>query len=436
MKNKLDEIRQNNLNINALIQEIINSSSEEAFKTNENGNHEITDTYRKVIELEIEKIFRTYHLEFPNLSYEKNRKLNICVYNGSHIDGCYNNNSLKYSYGIKTGFEKLKQGKIDGESIGYNINKDGKVTYDKDGLTKKISTNLVSKDDGKPFMITQDELIENDLNNMSNLLYYYLNDSKYEDELFNIMPHELTHAFGFGSGLFEGLTESLSREVSAKYGLRNFPCARKELVVFMQKIERTIGRDKLVENSHIFNGNEERTDIISDLIDDKLQVDEKNLFKNLCDTFKENEIYNNNLEKELLQKLKAGNITIEQCQTIFEKDENIKKYKELEGNYFNKLDTSLDEYINKNPNSLYPLGTTNIKGKSSDFEDVISFQENEINSLNEIIEEIKERNTLSNNNFKSSLQGMLKEVPLSEDLSKDEINFPKDKTIKKEDINL
>lgn len=434
MKNKLDEIRQNNLNINALIQEIINSSSEEAFKTNENGNHEITDTYRKVIELEIEKIFRTYHLEFPNLSYEKNRKLNICVYNGSHIDGCYNNNSLKYSYGIKTGFEKLKQGKIDGESIGYNINKDGKVTYDKDGLTKKISTNLVSKDDGKPFMITQDELIENDLNNMSNLLYYYLNDSKYEDELFNIMPHELTHAFGFGSGLFEGLTESLSREVSAKYGLRNFPCARKELVVFMQKIERTIGRDKLVENSHIFNETKERTDIISNLIDEKLQSDEKNLFKKFSDIFKENTKYNDNLEKELLQKLKSGNLTMEQCQDILKKDENIKKYKELEESYFEKLNTSLDEYIDKNHESLFNLGETNVKGTNKDFQDVISFQETEITSLNEIVEKIKERNTLSNNNFKDSLQSMLNDELSKKSPSEDNVNLQEDKTIKKRRI--
>ena len=133
----MDTIRKNNLKINALIQQILNKNNEEAFKVNEKGSYEISDTYRKVIELEIEKILRIYHLEFSNLPYDKNRKLNISVYNGSHIDACYQNNSLKYSYGIKAGFEQIKQGKLNGENIGYDINKDGKVTYDGNGITKK-----------------------------------------------------------------------------------------------------------------------------------------------------------------------------------------------------------------------------------------------------------------------------------------------------------
>ena len=51
----MDTIKKNNLKINALIQQILNENDEEAFKVNEKGNYEITDTYRKVIELEIEK---------------------------------------------------------------------------------------------------------------------------------------------------------------------------------------------------------------------------------------------------------------------------------------------------------------------------------------------------------------------------------------------
>lgn len=133
----MDTIKKNNLKINALIQQILNENDEEVFKVNEKGNYEITDTYRKVIELEIEKILRIYHLEFSNLPYDTNRKLNISVYNGNHIDACYQNNSLNYSYGIKSGFEELKQGKLYGDNIGYDINKDGKVTYDRNGLTKK-----------------------------------------------------------------------------------------------------------------------------------------------------------------------------------------------------------------------------------------------------------------------------------------------------------
>lgn len=123
-------------------------------------------------------------------------------------------------------------------------------------------------------------------------------------------------------------------------------------------------------------------------------------------------------------------------QDILKKDENIKKYKELEESYFEKLNTSLDEYIDKNPESLFNLGETNVKGTNKDFQDVISFQETEITSLNEIVEEIKERNTLSNNNFKNSLQSMLNDDLLKKSPPEYNVNLQEDKTIKKEEFNL
>lgn len=426
-ESKIDIIKQNNLKINSLIQEIINSNHEEAFKNDQNGNYEITDTYKEIIELEIEKIFKLYHLEFPNLPYDKNRKLNISVYEGIHIDACCEDNSLKFSSGIKTGFEKLKTGKLDSTNIGYSIENDGRVVFEENGLTEKISTNFIDKKDGRPFIIKKDELVENDFNHMSDILYYYLNDSKYEEAIFSFIPHELVHAFGFGGEIFEGLTENLTREVSAKYGLQNKPFARQDLVKFMQKIEKIIGRDKLVEHSHIFNKKEERTNIISNLIDDKLQSKEKDLFKTLCDTFKENSIYNNNLEKELLQKFKSNELTIEQAQKIVQEDENIKKYKELEGSCFEKLEIYLQEYIDKNPKKLFSLGDTNIKAKSKDFQDVISFQECEIDSLYQILERIKEKNPKSNNNFKNSLQNMLNNHLSEKELLENNDKTPKTK---------
>lgn len=392
IKSKLNTIKLNNTKINSLIQEIIDFNPEEAFTNNENGNYEITAIYKKIIAFEIEKLLKIYHLEFPNLPYDKNRKLDISVYEGTHIDACYYNNTLGFSSGIKTGFKLLKAGKLDSTNIGYSIKKDGRVIFVENGLTEKLHTNFIDKKDGTPFIITEEELVENDFSDLTQMLYYYLNNSKYETFFFSVIPHECAHAFGFGGKLFEGLTENLTREVSVKYNLLNKPFSRQHLVKLFQKIEKVIGRDKLVEHSHIHTGNTERTAILSTLIDDKLQPDEKDLFKKLCDLYLERDLYASSLDDTLLHKVRLKELTMEEADKIFKGDEKLKAYKESEKVYFQLLEKYLDEYISQNSKKLFCLGETSITANLRDFEEVISFQENEINILNEILEKIREKN--------------------------------------------
>ena len=409
-QSKVYTIKTQNQVINSLILEIINTNSEEAFFVNENGDYEITDTYKQMIELEMQKILKIYHLEFPNLPYETNRKLDVRIYKRNHIDGMFGDNALQFSSGIKSEFEKLRSGNLYGENIGYDIHDDGQITYNPNGQTKKLITNLIDKGDGTPYILKQGEEIEHDFTDETGDLYYYINDCKYETYLFSIMPHEMAHAFGFTGGVFEGLTETVSREVSNKYGLMNFPFARKNLVKLIQKVERIIGRDKLVEHAHKFGDTKERTDTISELIDEKICPRKPDTFKKYFDIYTEGKEYFDNLEDSLLKQLNSGLLTETEAFEIYDNDPYRPMYKKAQAKCSSDFDNEINTYIKNNPNALFQLGETNIEGTDKDFEDVISFQQSEINSLNRILERIKRQNLNKNHSFRSSLQSMVNDT--------------------------
>ena len=255
-----------------------------------------------------------------------------------------------------------------------------------------MSTNLIDKGDGSPYILKQGEDIENDFMDATGDLYYYLNDCKYETYLFSIMPHEMAHAFGFTGGFFEGLTETVSREVSNKYGLMNFPFARKNLVKLIQKVERIIGRDKLVEHAHKFGDTKERTDTISELIDEKICPRKPDTFKKYFDIYTEGKEYFDNLEDSLLKQLNSGLLTETEAFEIYDNDPNRPMYKKAQAKCSSDFDNEINTYIKNNPNALFQLGETNIEGTDKDFEDVISFQQSEIVNLQQILNIVKVSN--------------------------------------------
>ena len=298
-------IKENNGIINELIQEIINNTNQEAIEYIDNDNFKINEIYKEIINLEIQKILKIYHLELPTLPDKRNSSIILKIYNGSHADAMYHDNALYLSYGTKKEFEHIKKGKIYNKELRYTIDPNGKVQYDKNGMYERINTNYVDDGSGKPYFITADETVENDLDDFADYLYYYLNNKKYEELFFDVLPHELGHAYGFGSGIFEGATENISREISSKYNLRNKPSARKNLVKLMQKIEKIIGRDKLVENINLSNSKNEKVDILSNLIDEKMQSTQRGLFKKYYYSSVQNNTYFSNFEQELLKKNKC-----------------------------------------------------------------------------------------------------------------------------------
>lgn len=390
-QSKVYTIKSQNQVINSLILEIINASHDEAFFVNENGDYEITDTYRHMIELEMQKMLKIYHLEFPNLPYVPSPNLTVNIYNGARIDA-YCKNGISYSLGIKSGFEELKKGSLYGKSIGYDILDDGQVTYNPNGQTKKMKTNLFNKEDGTPYILKKGQEIEHDFEHETGDLYYYLNDFKYEIELFSAIPHEMAHQFGFTSGIFEGLTENVAREVSNKYGLMNSPFARKDLVKLMQKIEKVIGRDTLVQYAHTYNENSERGDEISRAIDRVINPSQRDIFLHFFIANNAYEEYNAKIEDSIVARIKQGDITEDETYDILSSDSTLTN---LTLNFFtfrDKLSEMLDSYIKQNPHSLFKLGETNFTGSDKDFEEVISFQQSEIVYLQQILNIVKGSN--------------------------------------------
>ena len=105
--NNIQQVRDNNSTIYALISNFISSSNTEGFILDPDGNIKISDPHKKIIALEIEKIQRIYQTEFPRVNYKENPNINILAYIGNNCDACfgYKENAIKYSYGIKKTFE-------------------------------------------------------------------------------------------------------------------------------------------------------------------------------------------------------------------------------------------------------------------------------------------------------------------------------------------
>ena len=390
-QSKVYTIKSQNQVINSLILEIINASHEEAFLLDINGNYTMNDTYRQIIEMEMYKTYLIYHLEFPNLPYVPNPNLTVNIYNGARIDA-YCKNGISYSLGIKTGFEELKNGTLYGKSIGYDIQDDGQIIYNPNGQTKKMKTNLFNKEDGTPYILKKGQEIEHDFERETGDLYYYLNDFKYEIELFFTIPHEMAHQFGFTSGIFEGLTENIAREVSYKYGLMNSPFARKDLVKLMQKIEKVIGRDTLVQYAHTYNEISERSNEISRAIDRVINPSQRDIFLHFFIANNAYEEYNAKVEDSIVARIKQGDITEDETYDILSSDSTLTN---LTLNFFtfrDKLSEMLDSYIKQNPHSLFKLGETSFTGSDKDFEEVISFQQSEIVYLQQILNIVKGSN--------------------------------------------
>ena len=428
-----ESIKQNNDIINSLIEKIIRETNEDCFVINDAGEKDFSPVFKNVIELEINKILKIYHLEMPNIPEFDVPTLS--VYDGNNPDGKYerDTNEVMYCYAIKKMFESLKKGIFFGEQLGYEIDTNGKVTFDKNGEKEKTKVNLIDKKDGLPYIITEDERVENELDSNDEFLYYYLNDMKPEHLILATLPHELMHSMGFSSGIFEGLTENLTREIAKKYNITNFPSARKDLVKLMQSIEKIIGRDNLTQSANVRINIEEDIERISNEIDAVIESEQRGLLKHYYDIMQESEKYGQELEISLLKKLKAGEITNEQAVKAFSSDEKIKEYKEILGQEFDNLNQYLNEFILQNPDKLHSLGSSNADISEESINDILSFQQSEIYELSRIIDEITKETQISEKSTVSYFQEQ-KSDDFFEDMKSGHVSVPLTKKLGKETI--
>lgn len=220
MKNKIknleEKIRNENIIINNLIENLIDKIKVPGIERKEDGTYDISLPYKKIFDLEINKIVKIYQAELP---YVKSNPQNIDlkVYKSKHVDGMFKNNAVYFSQKYMEFYDELKS-----ENLKYDVNSEGRVKYNKDGKSEKISMDFIKQENSNNyFLLKENEFIENNLSDMDQDVFKFLNYTKYEKNMFDILPHELMHAFGYrGHNDYEGVTEELTREIAYKYALK------------------------------------------------------------------------------------------------------------------------------------------------------------------------------------------------------------------------
>lgn len=143
----------------------------------------------------------------------------------------------------------------------------------------------------------------------------------------------------------------------------------KDETKFMQKIEKIIGTDKIIEYSYDEDKSSKDSNTnyrqISAELNGKLDSKDS-LFEQICDT-----------EKQYFSAMRGG-ATKEELEQIFQQLKSVTKL----------LNDNLDDYIDRNQNNLYNLGENNISEKSSQdefrtkiYQRIIELQNREINML-------------------------------------------------------
>ena len=332
-----EQIKINNTKINSIIAKIIIELEKMKIPTIkfENDKPYISTIPKKILELESKKIYMIYKAEFIDLlndkEFENYEKIKITSYLNDELDARGGGNEVTFSSGTAEFLSKL--------DIDYEIKED---VLNNLSEAKKVENNF-----------TINDYINNAVLNKKQDIDFFL----------DALPHELMHCFGFKGGqIFEGVTETFTREISRKYDIRSMPCAHPDETKLAQRIEKIIGRDNLSKYSYFPEGNV-NTITLSNCIDEKLKQKEKGMlieYENI-----NNEIFNiyiNKLDRQPLKKL----------------HEKSKKM------YIN-LNSIYDDFIDKNQDDIYKLGERNAsldddksKNQNKKLKEVLEFQNKEL----------------------------------------------------------
>lgn len=175
-------------------------------------------------------------------------------------------------------------------------------------------------------------------------------------------------------GIFEGATESLTREVCQKYNIQALSFGHQEETHIFQQIEKIIGRDSIIENCYLKSYDTvENVEKLSELIANSMEIHSKDYVD-----FKKYAYYDN----EYFSGIKQGKNKEEQ-EKIYQ------NYKEASNN----LRENLDKYVQNNSDKLYDLGknskelsTEQMSQKQLAYNKVLELQDIEIEYLKLIVD--------------------------------------------------
>ncbi len=368
----MQKILENNDKINEKIDEILKISKNATFIKN-GENIDISEPYKSILNIEIQRLFAIYKYEFSTIvSDKKEERLKEVVLktnNKNIVDAFGYKEAVEISSGANEGFESIKS------QIRYKIVDGNKIRFSRYGSNDK---NIDTKD---LILYDESEKVENNLSHRDLLTYYYLKGFSDIDFYLGVIPHEAMHAFGFGGGQFEGVTEGLTREVSKKYNVKCYPIGHPKETSLIQKIEKVIGRESLVSLSNK-EEQDEKVEEISSRIDNIIKLPEKNIFLKMIE-----------VENKFFHKFKSGEITGEEKDNMLESIDS----------YANLLNTMLQEYIKENPGKTYELGQSEniLTSKEQDkkdryYNELLELQAKEIEYLKYALDLEKKKEDIKN----------------------------------------
>lgn len=181
--NSVDVIRKNNEAINESIKKLIKLKGVNFVTKNEDGNYQMDEDYKSIINMDIRKLIKLYQAEFPHLDYEEKPDYTVDILELDEADGRGYENKVLLATGTAKFFENL-------EST-YSIDENGRVTFDRNSQKKeKINVNLYNDNTGTPYLLDINEQLENNCSFGDYFTYCYLNGYKDIEFLLDIMPHE------------------------------------------------------------------------------------------------------------------------------------------------------------------------------------------------------------------------------------------------------
>lgn len=328
---------------------------------------------KNILDIAANRIYKIYELEFFDFSKDNSKNINTILYDSNEIDAHASISTVSFSSGSNTFLKHLFKQK---QYLTFSFNKHNQIRYDLNGTHASAL-----KDGNEKYIIddfiTENDFIENDLSLKDYFIYLYLKDSIDLNFFLDVLPHEISHCFGFEGGIYEGATETFNREVCHKYNITSFPFSHPEETKLFQKVEKVLGRDVIVET--LLSSTSTNHDI-SKLIDNKTSNPKTD---------------NNWFERYMFLEKKYFKI----CK----KDKNSPELTDIKksiDNIMNKLNSQLDYYIQNNPDKLFTLGETS---PSLDIEhnrkklinSILEMQQDEINTLENILYNLE---YLPNNN--------------------------------------
>ena len=99
-------------------------------------------------------------------------------------------------------------------------------------------------------LVSESDFINNDKDYIDYIEYFIGNGLKEIDYCLDVLPHEVMHLIGSGSGILgEGITELRARQVCKKYGIRCAPILHSKETKLAIKLEKHVGEIALNEAS-------------------------------------------------------------------------------------------------------------------------------------------------------------------------------------------